>query len=167
MGYWVSWSSYYLRFFRNEFLRRHVDTHIFILRCYNKLKAQSLYCRHLWHTVPTFPCKYLALWENSQGFSATQNIQFIPSEKQTTSDCLAGAHIYMIIRQFHQEKKVGDVMVPYANQRGLDGGFSGRHYMAMSHHPLTTKFIPPQILCMLSQLAKYVETSGDNTSTRQ
>ena len=28
-------------------------------------------------------------------------------------------------------------MVPYANQRGLDGGFRGRHYMAMSRHPLT------------------------------
>ena len=103
MGYWCLRLHIIRRLevFRNEFPRRHVDTHIFILRCYNKLKAQSLYCRHLWHTVPTFPCKYLALWENSQRFSATQNIQFIPSEKQTTSDCLAGAQIYIIIRQFH------------------------------------------------------------------
>ena len=34
-------------------------------------------------------------------------------------------------------------MVPYANQRGLDGGFSGRHYMAMSRHPLTNQIHPP------------------------
>ena len=33
-------------------------------------------------------------------------------------------------------------MVPYANQRGLDGGFSGRHYMAMSRHPLYNQSHP-------------------------
>ena len=58
-------------------------------------------------------------------------------------------------------------MVPYANRRGLDGGFSGRHYMAMSRHPLTNDQIHPASNSFLNKCRKCQIIWGHGNKCKQ